>query len=308
MRKVFFLVVSAICILINVILTGCTTSTTVSYDENIIQKAIQRNVQLTPIYTDPALLPINYEVTKTDGNNYDVVIGSEVVQIEVPPEQSYIDSSVWQNNMAEITEGNIFKIFQTSKDKVVSYIINSQIIDESDKEFCINQINQTPLYFIDDIDSEQLDPDVFIPDAFYQDNAVWVFRTARESICEWMFTHELLHYLRELTNNVGTNLSYHGMLLDEVMTDIICSSLSPSLNGHESGYANYYDLGWKYISVWKEEAIKAYFYGYQNLWNKTGKDEFDVFVFLSDNYDYNELAHDCTIFTLSKWESLYSMQ
>ena len=74
MKKIFVWFLFMVSVFANVILTGCTTSTTVSYDEKIIQKAKQRNVQLTPIYTDPALLPINYQVTKTGGSNYDVVI------------------------------------------------------------------------------------------------------------------------------------------------------------------------------------------------------------------------------------------
>ena len=102
------------------------------------------------------------------------------------------------------------------------------------------------------LDSNQLDPNEYIPDAFYKDGAIWVFRTCTDSICEWMFTHELIHYLREITNNVEPEkLVYHGMILDEVMTDIICSSLKPKLSVGESGYKQYYDVGYQYLNVWK---------------------------------------------------------
>ena len=307
MKKLFTLI-TAVCMLIIATMTGCTVSTaqtgSIQYDENIIQEAIQRQVDLIPIYTDPSLLPINYQVEHISGRACNVTIGEEVVSVELPPDETDLDSINWKDNPMEVTEGKVWETLKTAKSKVVAYINSSQII--KDKQTCIDKINQTPLYYIDPIDINLLDPNEIMPDAFYKDDAIWVFRNSLDSICEWMFVHEMIHYLREITNNTGKEPVYHGMILDEVITDIICSSLKPKLiNGIESGYAQYYDVGYKYLAIWKEAAIEAYFYGYQKLWNITGKDEFDMFVFFYHNMDCNELAHDCTIFTLSKWQSNY---
>lgn len=306
--KKLFTFFTAVCMLIVAPLTGCkanhTETGSIQYDENIIQEAIHRNVELIPIYTDPALLPINYEVTHAEKQKYNITIGDETLEIELPEDTTDSDAINWKQNPEEVTKGNVWETLKSAKRKVVAYVNSSQII--RDKEKCIEKINQTPLYYIDSINFEDLGQQSDIPDAFYKDGSIWVLRDSTSSICEWMFTHELIHCLREITNNAGPKLVYHGMIFDEVLTDIICSSLNPEIDdGSESGYARYYDVGYKYLAIWKETAITAYFYGYQDIWNKTGKDEFDVFVYAYHNIDCNELAHDCTIFTLSKWESLY---
>lgn len=310
MKKLFTLI-TAVCMLIIATMTGCTVSTaqtgSIQYDENIIQEAIQRQVDLIPIYTDPSLLPINYEVHHLSGNIYNVTIGNEVIQLETTGEAPTADGIDWKKNPEEVTIGNVWNTLKTAKEKVVSYISNSEIIQ--DKETAINKINQAPLYYIDPIDFNQLGQTDNIPDAFYKDGAIWVLRTSTDYICEWMFTHELIHYLREITNNVEPQkLAYRGMIFDEAITDIICSSLKPSISVGESGYKRYYDVAYQYLNVWKQNAIKAYFYGYQEIWSKTGKDEFDVFVYTYHNMDISELAHDCTIFALSKWENFYQVQ
>ena len=105
MKKLFTLI-TAVCMLIIATMTGCTVSTaqtgSIQYDENIIQEAIQRQVDLIPIYTDPALLPINYEVHHLSGNVYNVTIGNEVIQLETTGEAPTADGIDWKKNLTFI--------------------------------------------------------------------------------------------------------------------------------------------------------------------------------------------------------------
>ena len=48
-------------------------------------------------------------------------------------------------------------------------------------------------------------------------------------------------------------------------------------------YKGYYNLLYPYINIFGVDSINAYFYGYDSLYSKVGKTEFDFFVVVVDN-------------------------
>ena len=94
---------------------------------------------------------------------------------------------------------------------------------------------------------------------------------------------------------------------NDVMTDIITSSLDPELLEDElmiSGYVPRYWLVYPVLSIFQEEVIKAYWYGGEKFFidEKLDKDEFDLYVLVVANYGQeNSEAYFNNL--LLKWEA-----
>ena len=301
MRK--FCMVIAIALVFITIFTGCTAQVQEAGNE---QEYFQvANLDYDQIILDNAEMElereafveeVNYKVRANGGRIYIVTIEDEQIPIEVPenPKTDEIKMSKKQ-----ISKGKCFNIFQKSKEMVKAYITSSQIL--KDKERLIQKITELPLYIIE---SMNVDSSQFGIQAFYEEGCVNVLRDSQNDVCEWMFVHEMIHYLSELTND-GKKV-YEKNDFDEAMTDVITASMSPKLPEDSlSGYNYLYNDIYRYIAIWKEEAIRAYFYGYNEIWKKTSKDEFDVFVIMFHNMNCNELARYCVDFTYAKWHNKY---
>ena len=74
-------------------------------------------------------------------------------------------------------------------------------------------------------------------------------------------------------------------LFNEVITDLVTATMKPKIvNNALSGYSLYYDLLSPYLNLFGIESIEAYYYGYDSIYKKIGKDEFDFFVLVIQNY------------------------
>ena len=101
-----------------------------------------------------------------------------------------------------------------------------------------------------------------------------------------MVCHELIHSIAFYTHNVDNlaDITYAYSMFNEIMADLITYSINPDINESiESYYKGYYNLLYPYINIFGVDSINAYFYGYDALYSKVGKPEFDFFVVVVEN-------------------------
>ena len=88
-----------------------------------------------------------------------------------------------------------------------------------------------------------------------------------------------------LERKIIENEEYAFNLFNEVLTDMITSTINPQIDKNiQSGYYLYYDLLYPYINLFGKDAIDAYFYGYDNIYKQIEKEEFEFFVILIENF------------------------
>lgn len=108
-----------------------------------------------------------------------------------------------------------------------------------------------------------------------------------EEVCEWVICHEIIHYLRNLTTS--NSPEYVPSNFDETMTDVITGSMNPQIISKAiSIYAPYYPSIYLYLSVFQEDALHDFFYGYtegSGVLTISSKVEHDFFVYSLDKMD-----------------------
>lgn len=274
-------------------LSGCTaTSVNAAQDfDEVLAKTASASARKVPYYSAEG-----YNVTKLGANQFDVSINGVQNTILLPPES---EPMTLGKNPTEITSGKIYDKYVKSREKVVKYINGSKIIQ--DKDNVIQKIQAMPVYQVNIIDPT--DPAI----AYYESGAINVVFEHQSYTCEWMFVHELIHALCDITNSVDGNYTdyrFKRTEFTEAITDVITASLKPQISNGKSAYDVYYPAAYKYIDVVGEaEAINAYFYGYENLVKDIGSwAEFEFFVVSFGNAEFNEFAKTCMYTSLRKWE------
>ena len=171
----------------------------------------------------------------------------------------------------DVTNRTLMSMANRAKGIVVDYIRKSTIL--RDKEYLIEKIMEAPVRYGKDSSESCM--------AFYRDETIFVNKNANQNdVCEWLFVHELVHYLCELTHGGAGNEDYPFSLFVETMTDLITMSMDPWIwDNIMSAYSDYYQWVLPYVGQFGEDAIKAYFYGHEEIWKKVGKDKFDLYVF-----------------------------
>ena len=161
-----------------------------------------------------------------------------------------------------------------------NYIETSSIlIDKNNIENYINSLSIKAADFTDDS----------AVGAYFSadDSVIYVNNEISEYVCEWMVCHEYIHAIAYFTHG-EINLDevpYAYSLYNEVWTDLLASSMDPEINESiESYYKGYYTLLYPYINIFGDETIKSYFYGYDSMYQKTSKSEFDFFVDVFENF------------------------
>ena len=189
----------------------------------------------------------------------------------------------------------------------------SKLIDDysifSNKEFLKEGIENIEFYLVRHPELFKTDSSVDLI-AVYYEGAIYVNKDAVKSFCEHSASHELIHHLRHLTNYgddyYNVDPAYSGFLFDEVMTEVLTVSTNPYLPKNLNGYLSYTSNVYRYLDLFGEDALKAYFYGYDEFFEKYDDENFlmehDAFVASFSGYssEYYDLMNDLTIEILNK--------
>lgn len=178
-------------------------------------------------------------------------------------------------------------MIESAREKVVKFIEDSTVL--ADKENLIERIKNVPIYQYKSSEHEKLNIDS--APAIHVGSAIYCNYKYREFFCEHMFVHELIHHLRYLTMGEKlSNLTYYATKFDEGVTDVIAVSMNPrsldSIN-YANGYEELHPLIHEYFNVFGEEALRAYFYGYDAFFasmTPSFKTEHEAFVVAFEKY------------------------
>lgn len=189
----------------------------------------------------------------------------------------------------EVSNTNIINLANSSKTLVIDYIKKSKIL--KDKKMLIQMIEVVPIMYSDAGKVVE-----------YYNGVIYINKQKQKYISEWLFVHALTHYLCELTNGSINNNPYRYTMFDETITDIITSSMEPQskYNSFET-YAGYNETVLTYIGYFQEKALEAYFYGYDSIYEETGKDSFDIFVQALDDIETDGIATIIVYNSINHW-------
>lgn len=278
------------------------------------RKVIKRIIAL-------AMITLMWATTTSCGRatNYDteiIKLGKQAIsECDIITGRTY--SVSFENGIYTVDiNGDIRQVKIDEKDEIKKYTINSielelpknlkEVVDSSFslvedyvRNSTILQDKETILQEIDKIDVQITESDTV---AEYREGVIYIGDDYINIICEWMICHELIHALADITNEGVENEPYAYYQFNEGITDLITYTLKPQMTkGYISGYAKYhYDIC-LYIGCFEEEAIKAYFYGYEEIWKITGKDAFDFYVESFENMINDEVAFVCVNNSINLW-------
>lgn len=278
MKKFLKIIVAVIMLATTV---GCSKEN-INYEERLIKdsKDVIEEWGIVPDRT--------YSVT-LDGDIYTVNINGNIQKVKV---ESFNDVSKAIYATEEVSDKKIISICNSAKEKIKKYIDTSTII--KDKDYVKQQIEGIRIMIAD------IDLDYAV--AAYYEGTINIGKDYTEYVCEWMILHEYVHALAEITNEGIENEPYASTEFNEAMTDIITAYMEPAIKEEiESSYIFYYYDIMSYIGCFEEDAIYAYFYGYDELYEIVEKDEFDFFVLTFDNMFTSEFAEVCVNNFINKW-------
>lgn len=183
-------------------------------------------------------------------------------------------------------------IIQSARDLVCKYIQDSNVL--MNKDYLIEKIQSVPIYKYTDSTHPELVSIMDAP-AVHMGNAIYCNKAFDEFFCEYMLVHELIHHLRYLTNGEElNNEKFFATVFDEALTDLITQSINPKFfnnPNYTSGYRNFYEPVNDYLSVFEEDGLNAFFYGYDDFVQKYGGKTFNIehnlFVVALDSYENN---------------------
>ena len=275
------------------LLTGCSNSST-NYDAIILDNASLLTSELGfDTENNPFADGTRYfNVTKNSKNEFLVDVNGTEMRIRTPDTNT---ESEYEPQNSSIISKKYEKIIKQSKKLVYQYIDSSTILD--DKNGIKNYIDKLSIK-----EASFTEADYVGAYFSYTDNCVYINRNLSSVICEWMLVHEFVHAISYYTHGCSIEKEEYAFnLFNEILTDIITASLSPKIGKDiQSGYIAYYGLLAPYINLFGEHAVKAYFYGYNAIYEKIGHDEFEFFVIVIENYDaeYSDVYYNNLIF---KW-------
>lgn len=204
-----------------------------------------------------------------------------------------------QDNQKKLKKNNINEesdtAFTNARKRVVSFIENTTWM--RDKAELKKYIEEMPLRTADIEYDVATAGQVF---ALYDevDNCVYkntnVSTDMYKECAEHLYTHELVHAVCTKTNGGDVNKRYSFGIFDEIQTEVIALSLGAyESNKYVTLYKQNAPYAYEYFYIYGEEAIKAYFYGYEGFSPKTMR-ELDAFA-ESLNACWNEGTNDINI-------------
>lgn len=223
------------------------------------------------------------------------------------------------NNMEEINQQTKFadfsdkhkKIIEDSRNLVIKYINDSDVF--TNKEELVEGIENIPFYLYTESTHDMLTNYDIAPAAVHLGGAIYCNIEYSDSFCEYIFVHELVHHLRYLTNDKKlSNELYFATSLDETIADVITLSMDPKVDfeeGYGSPYMVFYEPIYKYLNLFGRDALSAYFYGYDEFFEKNGgttfKREHHAFVVSLAYYDISQDGIICSEGIYNAWNARF---
>ena len=297
MKKITFILT----LIAVMLLTACSTS----YEKQIVKKAKDNTTKLgynnranNPYITDGWIFTV-----KKEENQFFLDLNGYQTSINIPDdEQSHEEMIYTTKNAKDLSSSSKYqKIINSSKEKIFNYINSSSILKEKEKiKEYINTIGIKEAEYTDN---------QYIGAYFsFDNNCLFVNNLASDSICEWMIVHEFVHAISNYTHNFEKNPKYLYTTFNEVLTDVITSSMQPKLptNNMTSLYMLYYQQMYPYIYLLGEKSIESYFYGYDIVENDLGKDKFELFIKTFENFNTDpEFAYQVYNDLILSWYADY---
>lgn len=221
---------------------------------------------------------------ETEGRYFTLTKTEEGYLLDVNGDELQVDIAESENNdeyvplEATDAEEKYQEVVSSSKKLIYQYIDASKILKNK------KDIKK----YIDGISIKEADyTDKAYEAAYfsYKDDTMYINKKASFFMSEWMLCHEYVHAIAYFTHDKSIDAeTYAFRLFNEIITDMITASMSPEISQNtESGYAYYYYLLSPYFNLFGIDAIEAYFYGYDIIYDKIDKNELDFFVLIIDN-------------------------
>ena len=239
-----------------------------------------------------SITDIEFDPDGMDNGLYDIYINNE------PEPYQYQGGRLYskEKDLANINEQTTFveftereeKIIQSSRDIVCKYIQDSSVL--TNKEWLIEKIQTLPFYKYSDSTHPEIISVMKAPGA-HMIYGIYCYDEFSQYYCEYFFVHELFHHLRYLTSGESlTTTLYYATPFVEAMTDIMTHTMNPKFfndPNYASGYVDFYGPIYTYLSIFEEEALEAYFYGYDEFFANGGntfKFEHNLFAVAIGSY------------------------
>ena len=294
MKKALLMAFVTLIMFMSISLTGCSNKSVSLYDAEILDTAKEVTSLLRfNLKSENPFLTTNRQFTveknDEDGRFYIDVNGTNMI---IENSNNKEEGAFVPKNIKEISM-ECWKTVISSKKKILKYIEDSTVL--KDKQGIKKYIENLPVKYASY--TGDMETGAYFSDA---DSVVYVNENVKDYVCEWMIVHEYVHAISFYTHGkIFKNEEFCYNMFNEIITDIITSSLNPKLSEEVmSGYAFMYYLVYPYINLVAEEAINAYFYGYDNIYKKINNDEFEFFVIVIENIEednaevyYNNLIY-----------------
>lgn len=239
--------------------------------------------------------PLFLEVTVDGEDIYTFNFGGYILKAQFTKDLQSLDTSKFKTS--EVKDKKLIKLIKSSRKKVTNYIATSIVLEN--KEELIEQVNALPVLYLDNREDFPSLPG----DAMYYEGCLYI--TDSKGICEWMFCHEFVHYLRELTS--GTT---EPSMFDEGMTDVITASMKPATpSDFMSTYQALHPYLNYYLGIFQEEGLHDFFYGYtegKGVLSIATPTEHAAFICMLDHLEQEELFYYMMSSMLYQWDTRFS--
>lgn len=182
-------------------------------------------------------------------------------------------------------------LFEEAKKKVCKFIDDSNFL--KNQELLKEKILNIDIYVCTDTNNTGFfgSPEYAMSAVFY-DGAIYINKDLQNTISEFVLVHELFHGVRHFTleDSTYSTKTYTFSLFEETMTDALTYSCNPYLyvpknvSADTIGYKLTLPFIYKYLDLYREDALEAFFYGYDEFFEKYGDKDFQV-------------EHDAMVFT-----------
>ncbi len=287
-----------------------TPDPSINYEEKLISDAnthayISEEYQVTKIKFDP---------NGMNNGLYDIYINNEAEPYQYQGGRLYstvknLDNIHEQTTFVEFSKREE-KIIQSSRDLVCKFIQDSSVL--TNKEWLIERIQTLPFYKYSDSTHPEIISIMKAPGA-HMISGIYCYDKFSKYYCEYFFVHELFHHLRYLTSGESlTTTLYYATQFVEAMTDIMTQTMNPKFindPNYVSGYADYYGPIYTYLSIFEEEALNAYFYGYDEFFAQGGttfKAEHNLFAVAIGSYTTHPNTPLVCDALFNTWKTRYS--
>lgn len=315
------LVIGAICIAISI--NGKAEITQPNMEINFEDEvfSIAEDLASSPDYVPDDAFSLNgikLDTTTYAADTYIVKINNCYYEAGYPTASSdFFGTTNAYDGVYETTEFTEFnkhqeKLIESAKQYVIKYINDSDILQ--DKEYLVEEIQNTPFYLYTDTTHEELYSCITAP-GVHIGSAIFLNKEYEDFFSEYMIIHELFHHLRYLTlgKDLG-NMMYVGTIYDEGITDFLTMSTgveNPQFRGYVSGYGSYHNVIADYINLFGDDAIESFFYGTKEFIDSVYTafaTEHNAFVLALDHYLDDELSKLACRTILDHWRDFAAKQ